>query len=236
MGLKKYFAKKALAYDDDRRGRDGQAVTVFTLVVTGLAGLMAGGATSEFLPMDDNVKPQSEIAMTEYTAALDALSAAKGEYNTGAPSPLQDLIGSSEAANAHLQKMSGQDLRELSKKFGTALLVDERLNEQQTYDLIAAFEDRIGNFEVFTGYDEPDYADLDESRASIKAQPTLEETAKAIVESSSQDIHHGEFMLYGIGTTLALTFLMMTGISAGRRRLESWAAEKPYKKQQHFNH
>ncbi|TNE29486.1 MAG: hypothetical protein EP349_06460 [Alphaproteobacteria bacterium] len=237
MGLKQNFAKKALDYDKNRRSRwNGKEVTVFSLFGAAIIGLIGGAVTSEFQPMDNSIKPNAEVAMTEYTAALDALSAAKGTYNASTPSPLQELIGSSEEANRHLQTMSQQDIGDLSKKFGTALLVDERLSEQQIHDLVTAFENRIGDFETFTGYDEPDYADLDEARASVKAQPTLEETATAINDSSRNDILNGDIALGGGAAGVLLALLMMTGIATNRRRLESWATEKPYKKQQHFNH
>jgi len=237
MGLKQNFARNALDYDSSRRSRyNGKGLTTLSLLSATLVGLIGGAVTSEFQPMDNSIKPNTEIAMTEYTAALDVLSAAKGTFNENAPSPLQELIGSSDAANHHLQTMSQHDLGELSEKFGTALLVDERLSERQIHDLVTVFESRIGDFETFTGYSEPDYADLDEARTSVKAQPTLKETAMAINKSSQEDILNGQIMLESGAAGLLLALLLITGIATNRRRLESWAAEKPYKKQAQFKH
>ncbi len=235
MTIKQKFAKKVLRYDNALNNRYGKADKMISLLIAGAFGLIGGGIATEMQSMDDSIKPHAEIAMTEYTAALDALSAAKGDYKPGTPSPLQDLIGNSEDANRHLQNISGQNLETLSKKFGTALIIDERLNEQQAHELAAAFENRIGDFERFTGYD-PDFSDLDEARKVVKQHATIEATALAIDESSRKDLLRKDVFFGGGAIGILLGAFMMAGIATNRRRLESWASEKPYKKQPQFKH
>jgi len=236
MSVKKTIAEKGLGLDQGNAGKN--------LFMSGLIGAVAflpGMLATEFLPMDDTEKPGSEIAMQEYDAALDILTDYdKAKPANSAPSSLSKLL--SHGADAEdvqtVETSSFRDteaFKELSYQFGEALIVDQRLSEVQKYDLVQEFESQVGNFEKYTGLDEPDYADLDEATARITPEMDDRAFAENIVQLSFKVNQVGNAGKISAGVFMTL-LLLSSFAGANRGRLRSWVDNETYKKPPKFPH
>ncbi|TNE30950.1 MAG: hypothetical protein EP349_04650 [Alphaproteobacteria bacterium] len=229
--IRQKFSKAMLAIDPESKAGAAVAATF-----VGLFSIVPGIIISETLPMDDTVKPGAEAALHDYDAALDILSS-YGEKNTGlnTPTGLKEILvyGGEDVTESAANAKESEEFLHLSHRFGESVIVDQRLSEKQKYDLVQEFESRIGEFESFTGLNEPDYADLDEMSARVLHQVDDRTTARDIIRLSNEKPGDRQTILNTVGLGFAGTFLFLMLIGAGRNNLKRWAGEKPQPKLPH---
>lgn len=229
--IKQKFSKAMLAIDPGSKTGAAFAATLASVLAIG-PGIMI----AESLPMDDTAKPGAETALHDYNAALDILSS-YGEKNTGlnTPTGLKEILvhGGEDVTESAANPRESEEFLHLSHRFGESVIVDKRLSEQQKYDLVQEFESRIGEFEQFTGLDEPDYADLDEMSARVLHQVDDRTTARDIIRLSNEKTGDRQTFLNTVGAGFTGTFLFLLLIGAGRNNLQRWAGEKPKPKMPH---
>ena len=229
--FKQKFSKAVLALDPESIGGAAMASTII-----GIVALVPGIMIAESLPMDDTAKPGAETALHDYGSALDILSS-YGEKNTGlnTPTGLKEILvyGGEDVTESAANTKDSEEFLHLSHRFGESVIVDKRLSEQQKFDLVQEFESRIGEFEAFTGLNEPDYADLDEMSARVLHQVDDRTTARDIIHLSNEKPGDRQTILNTAGAGFTGTFLLLLLIGAGRKNLQRWAGEKPTPKMPH---
>lgn len=228
MSIKQKFAKAGVGLGDTSMlAKLGSSLAVGMLTVMGSIPVI------EYLPMDETVKPGSEAAVQEYNDALDILSTYNAVSESGSPTGLAKILALPEAGQTSAEDKADlrqtSEFRELGYGFGGSLIVDKRLSEKQKYDLVNAFENRIGEFEVYAGLNEPDYADLDEATARTTAQMDEHAYAQDIVKKSFKANDPATSFSVGGGVAGGL-FLLMLLASANLGRLTSMANQTSYKK------
>jgi len=234
MAIKQKFAKAGVGLGDTSMlGKLGASLAL------GMVTMLGSIPVIENLPMDDTVKSGSEVAVQEYDDALDILSTYNAVSETGSPTGLAKILALSEAGETSAEDKTDlrqtSEFRELGYGFGGSLIVDKRLSEKQKYDLVKKFENRIGEFEVYAGLDEPDYADLDEATARVTAQMDEHAYAQDIVEKSFKANDPVTSLSVGGGVAGGL-FLLMLLASANLGRLTSMANQTSYKKPPKIRH
>ena len=236
MSIKKTIAEKGLSLDQGKASHN-----LFMSAVIGAFAFIPSMLAVEFLPMDDTVKPGADIAVQEYDAALDILTNYdKDKPANAAPSSLSKLLShgaeAGDAENVATQSFRDTEaFKELSYQFGEALIVDQRLSEVQKYDLVQEFESRVGDFEKYTGLDEPDYADLDEATARLTPEMDDRAFAENIVELSYK-VNQGPTAGKISGGVFLALMLLSSLAGANRGRLKSWVENEKYKKPPKFPH
>lgn len=234
MSIKQKFAK----FSVDVADAPTEIKTVYVMLF-GTVALFGSIPILENLPMDDTVKPGSEVAVQEYTNALDVLSEYRTEHKAGALNGVSKVLahaaGNSEAEAKIPTPEMMAEFQQMGEDFGGSLIVDTRLSEQQKYDLVQAFESRIGEFEVYTGLQEPDYADLDESKSWV--DPVRDEYAYAeqLIERSYRPNTLTGSLLSGAGVVFGMLMLYMFA-GANREHLSNVAKNPNYKKPPKFPH
>ncbi len=227
MGLKQKFANKVLGGVFDQK----MGVVFGVSLGLGVIGVFPGMMVAENVPMDDSERAGHEVALQEYTSVLDFLSENKPPQASLKPSSLDYLMEKQgiQSPQSGESKLLDQELRDLSEKFGTSVVIDKRLNEEQKYDLIQEFESRVGGFEQLTGLDEPDYSDLDQGMERVTRYENERDYAEQVISGSNSG--NNMDVVLGTGGALFALFLSMGGlVNANRRRLQNWSEQKTYKK------
>ena len=227
------FAEVALEINQEPLGMKG-----LVCALVGTVFMFPGLYIAETQDMDNSLKPGNEIAIQEYADAIDILEGFDQnaeKYYT--PSGLGDILSLEDKQRQRTDQTGivAEHFETLNHKFGESVILDQRLNEQQKYDLVHEFEKRVGDFEDLTGLYEPDYADLDEARAIVIGQKDDHETAQDIISTTGEVLRADLiFKTAGVGASIAL--LALLAFAGGRRRLEGWASDRPYKKPPKFRH
>lgn len=227
MSLKQKFANKVLGSVFDQK----MDVVLGISLGLGVMGVLPGMMVAENVPMDDSDRAGHEVAMQEYTSVLDFLAENEPPKVSLKPSSLDYLLEKQggQQPEPEESKYSDAELRELSKKFGVSVVIDQRLNEEQKYDLIQEFESRVGGFEQLTGLDEPDYNDLDQGMERVTRYENERDYAEQVISGSNSG--NNMDVVLGTGGVLFALFLSMGGlVNANRRRLQNWSEQKTYKK------
>lgn len=231
--FRKDFAEVALEMNQEPLGMKG-----LLCALVGTVFMFPGLYIAETQDLDNSAKPGNEIAVQEYTDAIEILEnfdQNAEKYYT--PSGLGDILSLENKQRQRTDQtgIAAEQFETLNSKFGESVILDQRLSEQQKYDLVHEFEKRVGDFEGLTGLYEPDYADIDEARAVVIGKSSDRETAQDVISTTGEVLRADLiFKTAGVGASIAL--LALLGFAGNRRRLESWASEKPYKKTPKFRH
>ena len=166
-------------------------------IATGMVGMLSGMAIDETLPLDDTPRNGQVQALEQYNTMLTDLSA---QYNAiqGAqsdtasiPVTLQNYTASqdNESKTAYEIKSMRRDFNSLASDFAVSILIDPRLNEEDTEDMFEAFEKRVGDFSTLTGYKDPDFGDLNHCRpASLESVTSDSSLAHSVRNCTGKDI------------------------------------------------
>lgn len=165
-------------------------------MVTGAFGLLVGFTIDENLPLDDTPRDGQVQALEQYNTMLTDLSA---QYNAiqGAqsetasiPVTLQNYTASqeNESRTAYEIESMRRGFNSLASDFAVSILIDPRLNEEDTEELHSAFEKRVGDFKTLTGYRDPDFGDLNYCRpASLENVTSDHSLARSVNNCAGGD-------------------------------------------------
>jgi len=165
-------------------------------MVTGVVGLLVGATIDETLPLDDTPRNGQVQALEQYNTMLTDLSA---QYNAiqgvqsetaSIPVTLQNYTGSQdkEDRTAYEIKSMRRDFNSLASDFAVSILIDPRLNEEDTEEMHDAFEKRVGDFHTLTGYHTPDFGDLNHCRpASLESVTSDHSLASSVRHCTGGD-------------------------------------------------
>lgn len=214
--------KKPNIFDDRRVGEyiNGEQIFFGSLYsgLIGMLGVVGGMVIDENLPLSDDERPGQVQALEQYNVMLTDLTA---QYNTlrelqndgsGMPATLKNY----QAANTD-NPVSAQEVAEkrdafntLAQSFAVSATIDSRLSEDDTRDLVEAFEKRVGNYKSLTGLAKPDFGDLDYYRpASLAGVSDEKRLAESIVEKTRDGVQPVVSGYFGMGGLLLLPLLFL---------------------------
>ncbi|TNE29487.1 MAG: hypothetical protein EP349_06465 [Alphaproteobacteria bacterium] len=214
--------KKPNIFDDRIVGEVVNWSTLgFGTLFSGVIGLLAavgGMAIDENLPLNDDERPGQVQAFEQYNVMLTDLTA---QYNTlrelqndgsGMPATLKNYQAANTDNPLSEQEISAKRdaFNALAQSFAVSTTIDSRLSEDDTRDLVEAFEKRVGNYKSLTGLSKPDFGDLDHYRPTSLAGVSDEtRLAQSVVKNTREGVQPVVSGYFGLGGLMLLPLLLL---------------------------